>query len=288
MAKNTVEIPYTELVERVKQLARSGDNTYEKVRGVIQDVYTREIPMKFDWTFMFAQTSLTTNAEVNNGTVSINTGSVTAQFTSASIDSSHTGRLIKITGNDVVYLFTFVNSTTGTLTPGFQGNNNASNTTYSIFSPYYALPSDFDRFPKDGGIYKWQGGRKEVLPEEPYQEYVENYSATPGTPVKVRLVGHDTAGRQLVEFTPAPKTSINYGVDYIKQFVPLQETTAGLLKGLSAGATGVVGISTTRFTEASTGNWFFRVDALGIGQDSQWYRVLNIAGNQDLTLATAF
>jgi len=47
-------------VERVQKLARVGDNTVEKIRGVVNDIYCREIPAKFDWTFLITGSSLTT------------------------------------------------------------------------------------------------------------------------------------------------------------------------------------------------------------------------------------
>ena len=102
MAKNTNVLPYTEVVERVKKLSRSGENTDEKIRGVIQDVYTREIPVKYDWNFLYASSSLTTTAEYKDGTVSATTGSATITMSSATPTSAMTGRKIKISGSDGV------------------------------------------------------------------------------------------------------------------------------------------------------------------------------------------
>ena len=39
--------------------------------------------------------------------------------------------------------------------------------------------------------------------------------------------------------------------------------------------------------DSNTGDWF-RVDALGTGQDSQWYRIIAIAHDSSLTLSTVF
>ena len=60
MSKNITEIPYTELVERIMSLGRVNANAIEKVRGIIQDIYTRDIPTKWDWQFLFASSSITT------------------------------------------------------------------------------------------------------------------------------------------------------------------------------------------------------------------------------------
>jgi len=287
MSKNTADLPYTEIVERVQEIARSENNTLQKIRGVIQDVYTREIAVKFDWNFLYTSTSLTTTAEYTTGNATVTTGNNTVLFASASIDSSMTGRLMKFTGFAPVYSATFVNSTTMTIQPSFQGTTNISQGSFSIFQPIYQLPRDFDRFPKDGGIFRWIGSSKKPMKELTYQEYLDRYSSTPSTPEHIRLVGTDTSGRQLIEFISPPKTAENYGCDYIRQLSPLTETTAGLISSISNGATSVVGDSNTRFLEANSGDWF-RCEFLGTGQDSQWYRIANIANNQNLTLQTAF
>jgi len=287
MSKNISQIPYREITERVRELARTPENTDEKVRGVIQDVFTREIPSKYDWTFLLASSGITTIDEYKTGNVSINTGSRSANFSSdVTLTAGMVGRKIKVSGNDTLYEITsFGGVTSATLLPSYEGETNASNQSYTIFQPIYALASDFDRFPKDGGIYKWSGGRKEILREEPYQEYNTNFSATPSTPEKVRLAGTDTAGNQLFEFRPAPKDAKNYGYDYIRSLSPLSETSAGTVT-IGADATLVTGHGSV-FTEARTGDWL-RVDALGIGQDSSWYRVSLITNGTTLTLNTAF
>ena len=60
MSKNTSFIPYTEIVERVMSLGRVNPNAVEKVRGIVQDIYTRDIPTKWDWNFLYASSSITT------------------------------------------------------------------------------------------------------------------------------------------------------------------------------------------------------------------------------------
>ena len=287
MAANISEIPYTEIQERVLDIARIGENTKSKVRGTIQDVYSREIATKFDWNFLFVNSGLTTVAEHKVGTVSINTGDTTLTFSSdAALTSAMTERKIKISGNDTVFDFTFTDTTGGTINPSFEGSSNADGNSYTIYQPIYSLAKDFDRFPKLGGIYKWQGGRKQILPEEPYQEYVSNFQPTPSTPEKVRLWGTDTAGAQSMEFRPAPNQSRNYGYDYIRQVPPLTETSDGLIT-IDAGSTAVVGGSPCRFNNATTGDWL-RISDLGVKGDSTWYRVLAIADDSSLTLSTAF
>ena len=289
MAKNISEIPYTEGVERALELSRGNQNEKQKIRGIMQDVYVREVSSKFDWEFMIASSGITTTAQYAQGTCSVNTGDTTVVFSSDNVlTSAFTGRKFRITGNDVVYSVTFLNTTALTINPSFQGQTNVTGGAYQIFQPYYPLAGDFDRFPKDGGMYKWSGGKTEVLPEmDSYKSYRLDYQSTPSLPENVRLAGTDTAGNTLVEFIPPPLDARNYGYDYIRKYAPMTETTAGTILSIAAGGMAVVGNTTTRFTEANTGDWF-RIDVLGTGQDSQWYRIISIGNDSSLTLATIF
>jgi len=290
MAKNIAEIPVTEIVERVKSLGRAGRNTDSKIRGVVQDVYCREIPSKSDWNFMLVSSGLTTIKQYDTGTVSINTGGTTLTFSSdAVIVAGMVGRKVNISGDGAVYEITSMSSTTScTINPAYQAPSNVSNQSYVIFQPTYALAKDFERFPKPGGIWRQIGGQKKVLEEYQYKPYLDNYRNQPtAVPERCRIVGQDTAGNTLVELIPAPSDTENMGYDYFKQLKPLNETTAGTVASIAANATTVTGNTNCRFTEATTGDWF-RVDALGTGADSSWYKIIAIANDSSLTLATAF
>lgn len=289
MAKNITEIPVTEIVERVKLLGRSGSNTNAKIRGIVQDVALREIPSKFDWNFFLVSSGITTTEQYNTGTVSVNTGATSIVFSSdAVITAGMVGRKFNVTGDGGIYEITSMSSTTsGVISPAYQASQNVTSQSYTIFQPIYALAKDFDRFPKPGGIYRQVGSEKKILEELQYRPYLDTYRNTPTTPEKCRLVGQDTAGNQLVELIPPPSNAENLGYDYFKQPRPLNETTAGTILSIGANATTVLGNTNTKFTEATTGDWF-RVDALGTGADSQWYRIIAISNDSSLTLATAF
>jgi len=60
MSKNLHEIPYTEICERVLEITRTPNNSMSKIRGDVNEVYTVEIPVKFDWNFLIASTSIVT------------------------------------------------------------------------------------------------------------------------------------------------------------------------------------------------------------------------------------
>lgn len=286
MGKTTEVLPFTELVERVSQIARS-ENNPQRVRGAINDIWVRKLPSEEDWTFFLASSAITAVREHDDGTVTINTGDTTAIFASANIGSDMTGRRIKFNENSDIYPFTFVNTTAGTISPGLSEGTNISSGAYKLFMPFYALSDDFDRFPRNGGLLLYQGGKIKVIPEKATQGYFSDYNHSPGTPEFCRLVTFGTTGVPHVEIIPPPSKSINLPYEYLKRPEVLRDTTAGFVT-IDAGSTSVTGSAgTTRFTEASTG-WWIRIDAFGKGADSEWYKVATITHNSSLTLMTAF
>jgi hypothetical protein len=282
-------IPFEEALEKIGKLARDdAENSKVKIRGVIQNLYLREIPRKYDWSFLFASTSLPINGEYKTGTVSATTGSNALVFNGATLSSAMTGRKIKINEGDGVFDIQTVSGTSdATITPNYYGTNNVSGGAYSIFDPDYALPSNFDRFPKGGGLILYQGGQKVPLKEEAIQEYYENYNSSPSTPEACHIEGVDGNGNSLVVIRPASDSDISLGCDYIKKLTPLKTTSSGLVGNVSSGGLVVHGDSNTRFTEATSGD-YFRINNLGIGEDSKWYRVALITNNSVLTLSTTF
>jgi len=95
----------------------------------------------------------------------------------------------------------------------------------------------------------------------------------------------------LIEFRPAPKDARVYSYDYIQRLNPLQETSTNLVRGISSKTLLVSLIGTTQFAEIDTGSNainFFRVDALGEGNDSQWYPILSYTGDSALNLRLVF
>ena len=293
MSKTTTEVPFTEIVERVMSLGRVNQNAIEKVRGILQNIYTPDIPTKHDWNFLFASSAITTVGEYKTGNATVNTGDRIVIFSSDTVlTDSMNGRKIKFAGNEVVYeISSFAGVTSAQILPSLQGATNITNGSFTIFQPIYPLAGNFDRFPKDGGVYKWTGGEKTRLPEEPYQEYADNFSSNPSVPEKMRIVGVDTAGNTLIEFRPAPKDERIYSYDYLTRLEPMRETTAGLVRGVSSKAVLVSLLGTTQYADIDTSSKainFFRIDALGEGNDSQWYPILSYQGDSTHTLRTVF
>ena len=289
MAKNITDLPYTEIVERAIELGRVREEVRNKVGGMVNDIYVRDIPQKEDWSFLISRSTLTFDAEYATGTVSANTGGTTATFdSSVTMESGFTGRRLKISGNDYVYDVVFQGTTALTISPPLSGTGNASSQSYSLFRTSYPLASDFDRFPKNGGLHQFTGGSKTVIPEKGYDYYTANFSSTPTENSNFCIMfGTDTANNRLVEIVPPPKYSISVEYDYIHRLNSLRQTTSGLIGNVGASGTSVTGDSNTLFTEARTGD-YFRIDAFGQGANSEWYRIISITNRSTLTLAMAF
>ena len=287
MSINIQAIPFAELVERTNQFARVGENALYKVREAIQHVYVQELPSKFDWDFLVASSSFQTVEKVDAGTVSATTGGTAVTGSSTAFADSMVGRKIKFSSNEAVYTVNSVTSATSLgLLESLLGEDNLSSDSYVIYEPKYTLASDFDRFPSDGGVYKWQGGKKVVLPEIHYQEYNQNFQPTPQeNQSNVRLAGTNTLGTQMVELVQAPSKAKNYGYDYVRQLKPLTMSTAGTIVISSAGTT--VSGTSTKFTEVTTGS-YLRIDGNGIGNDSKWYKISSITNDTSLRLASTF
>lgn len=289
MSRNIDAIPFTELVERTNEIARERADVQPKIRGYVNDTYLREIGRKWDWNFLLVNSTITTRPSYNTGTVSANTGSTVATFSSdVTLDATYTGSQLRITGNDVVYNCVYQSATSLTIQPPISGNTNVTNGGYNLYFPFYSLPADFDRYPKNGGFANWLGGNQKVIQETPFQEWGGNYSSNPSdTPERIRIIGTDTAGNQILEINPPPKTAKSYLNNYYQTLSPMSETTSGLIGNISSGGTNVIGDSNCRFLEATTGD-YLRIDALGKGNDSLWYRIISIQNNSALTLQTAF
>ncbi len=288
MSKNIDVIPFTELVERTNEISRERADTQPKTRGYVNDIYLREIGRKWDWNFLLVSSTITVRPSYSTGSLTANTGATTVVFSSdVSLDATYTGSQLRITGNDYIYNCVYQSATSLTIQPPISGDSNYSNTSYTLYFPFYSLASNFDRFPKNGGFANYIGGIQRVIQETPFQEWGINYSAQPSdTPERIRIIGADTAGNQILEINPPPKTAKSYLYNYYQTLSPMRETTAGLATIVSQSTT-VSGDSNSRFMEATTGD-YFRVDALGKGNDSSWYRIISIVNNSTLTLQTAF
>lgn len=288
MSKNVQVLPATELVEQATQIARiEATNDESRVWGAMNFVYLHEVPNQADWPFFLASSSLLTTPKYNTGTVAVNTGDTAVTFTGATLPTALDGGRIKFNDNPNVYTFTRTGAGTGTISPALSEDKNISGGAYTLYQPIYPLAATFNRFPKNGGLQIWRGGRPDPIPEDAIQTYYTNFAASPTIPKTCRLLAPDTADAVRVELIPGPDKAYVLPYDFLANPPALRESTAGTCT-INAGSSSVTFHAGARVAESTTG-WYFRVDAFGTGADSEWYRVLALsAANSTVTLQTAF
>ena len=285
MSRNIKQIPFTEIVERTIEISRLREDVTGKVRGIVNDVYVRDIPRVDDWMFFIARTSLTLSPEYNTGNATVTTGGTTVTFSGATLDSSMTGRKIKFSNADYIYDFTYSSPSDGTISPALVGSVNIAGGAFSIYQNIYDLPRNFDRFPKNGGLHMYQGGKPKNIPEKNYDYYIDQFNSTPNDNLEFcRVTGFDQDQRQ-VEVIPPPRTQGSVECDYLKSVTPLKEYTAGTIT-IGTGGTAVTGFSTD-FTSVSVGD-YIRAEGIGTKGDSEWYRISSITDSSTLSIDTTW
>ena len=284
---NLRTIPFSEIVERVSDLSRTNADSKQRIRGIVNEVYTLDIPKEYDWSFLKASSAISVIAEHKSGFASVTTQDTAVVLQSSNtISAAYTGRKIKFNGNANIYDFTFSQLTGGTISPPLSGITNVSTGGYTIYQNIYTLPADFDRFPVNGGLLFYSAGQPKPLPELLDDDYYENANASPNsTPDYCRLVGYDTAGvRQFEVLPPSAQVYILLN-EYIETLSPMLENTMGTAV-ITSNQTAVTGTGTV-FTQMNTGD-YLRFDPFGKGADSVWYQITAIATDTNLTLATNF
>ena len=278
---NIRDTPYTEIVERVQLLSRSSSDDKKKIRDIVNRKYASAIPREMDWYFLKASSSISCVAEHDSGVVTVNTQNTVCTFSGTVITSAMTGRKIKFSNNANIYDFTYSDSTGGTISPSLSLAANISMGAYTIFKSIFSLAPDFDRFPINGGLLYYSGGKPTPLPEVSDDDYYNDYAtASPSsTPERCRLLDYDTAGNQQVEIISPPADAMVLPYEYLRTLPPMKESSGGTVVVTGTSVTGTA----TKFTEMTTGD-YFRQDFIGTGVDSQWYKILTITHDSSLQL----
>ena len=280
-------LPFSEIIEKVSDLSRSNTDQRSRIKGLVNEVYTLDIPKEYDWYWLKAGSGISCIAEYKTGVVSINTQNTAILFNSgAVITAAMTGRKIKFSGNSDVYDFTYVAANSGSINPPLSGSTNISSGGYTIYKNIYSLPSDFDRFPVNGGLLFYSGGQPSPLPELVDDDYYEQVNASPtSTPDGCRFTEYDTVGNMQIEIIPPPSTAYILQDEYIKTLALMYENTMGTVV-ITSNQTAVTGTGTV-FLQMNTGD-YLRADVFGDKGESVWYKISAISSNSDLTLTTVF
>ncbi len=285
-------IPFSELSERLMTLAKIDSfNNEDYAKGLVNDAYTRALPGLNDWNPIIKTGYLTMSAYYSTGTVACNAASTSLTGTGTSWTATMTannGWKIKFAGLNIVYDFTYVSGTTATINPALEGSTNLSGNSYSLFRDEYALPSDFDRFLKNGSIYVQQGARTyNTIGELPRDQFREQFFPDPSDPIfRAMLTGTDSSGNRLVRLNPPPQTAKIYLIEYIPKIAPMKEYTTGTVAVATSSAV-VTGTSTQFALNVSAGH-YFRIDSVGQGDSSKWYKILSVDSATQITLESNY
>lgn len=285
-------IPFSELFERLMTLAKIDSfNNEDYAKGLINDAYTRSLPSIEDWTPLVTEAFLTMSAYYNTGTVACTAGATSLTGTGTTWTATMTnnnGWKIKFAGFDIVYSFTYVSATSATINPALEGATNMSGASYVLFRDEYALPSAFDRLLKNGSIYVQQGGRTyNTIGELPRDQFREQFVADPSDPVyRAMLTRVDSSGNRMLRVNPPPRTAKVYPYEYIPKLAPMKEYTTGTIAVTNAGTT-ITGTNTYFSANVSAGD-YFRVDTIGQGDSSKWYKIATVSSNSSIILESAY
>ena len=280
-------LPFSEIIEKISDLSRSNIDQRSRIKGLVNEVYTLDIPKEYDWYWLKASSGISCIAEYKTGVVSINTQDTAILFNSgAVITTAMTGRKIKFSGNSDVYDFTYVAANSGSINLPLSGSTNISSGGYTIYKNIYSLPSDFDRFPVNGGLLFYSGGQPTPLPELVDDDYYEQATASPSSvPEGCRFTEYDTAGNMQIEIIPPPSIAYILQNEYIKTLNPMYENTMGTVV-ITSNQTAVTGTGTV-FLQMNTGD-YLRADSFGEKGESVWYKISAISSDTNLTLSTVF
>lgn len=288
-------MPFTETVERMAKLVREDSlNVEAKLKGLVNDVYTKHIPRKFDWRPLMRSSYIQCTAYYSAGTVSIEAASTSIVGVGTVWTSGMTaanGWKIKFSNNPNIYTFTYVSGTTATLSPALSGASDLASVSYKIFRDTYSLASDFDRFLINGGLEYTRGGTPDVIRDTAEDAWKYEFQTEPQDNIcRMRLLGvEDSDGYKQVQVNPPPRTPIMLPYDYIKTVRSMTEYTTGSITTLANGGTAVTGTGTDFDGYGISGyTYYLRIDGDGEADESVWYKIASFDSGTGITLATAY
>lgn len=285
-------IPFTELFERLMTLAKIDSfNNEDFAKGLINDAYTRTLPGTNDWNPIIIEDYLVMSPYYYSGTVACSAGSSSVTGTGTTWTSDMTndnGWKIKFSSTNLTYQFTYLSATTASIYPVLEGAVNITGMSYNLFRDEYSLPSNFDRFLRNGSIYVQQGGRTyDIIGELPRDQFKEMFIPTPQDPIfRAILTRVNNSGNRMIRVNPPPATAYIYPYEYIPKISPMGEYTIGTIS-VTTGSPTVTG-SGTLFTTNVVAGQYFRVDTIGQGDSSKWYQVSVVNSATQLTLTSNY
>jgi hypothetical protein len=289
--------PFTELFEVTqRELVREAASGEEdKYKGMINQIYSNDLPSVLPELFIKKEAFITLVSDYTTGTVTVGSGTANIIGSSTSWTSANSdGRLIKISGRDMIYRVTFAAGTSLTFQDGLTWvGSSGSGLTYTLFQDRYALPSDFSHMIKDDAddphvVYRYVSGKKVYLTPKTEEEFEKERTSSVGIPFSYCIKWISETPYMYISL--AADSAEILGYSFIPQLTTLIEYTTGTAAfGTTTAITadsGTTAWSTTITTGTNT--YFLRNDADGVGSSSRWIEISSVGGTSSLTLTSAW
>jgi hypothetical protein len=298
---NIRRLPFSEIVERIQsELVRDSAKNIpmeKKYQGVVNDIYTVELPLLLPEDLLRKTGSIATIADYSTGTITVAAAGSTVTGASTVWTSANSNNgLLKSDDEDTVYRVTYSAATTLTLSdPSAWIDDAVSAGNYRLIFDRFALASDFDRIVEDDeqepeAVYYYTGGNRAYLNPKDNGEYERDFSYTYGTPgdYTVKYVNGDP----YLYISPCDDSARRIFYQYIPSLLPMSEYTASTILTLAHDGTAVTSNasvwSDTKFVDTATYDYYFRIDTDGTGSASMWYKISVILTDTTLTLADTY
>jgi hypothetical protein len=268
--------PFTQIVEDVMREMRESSTeaaVEAKYQRRVNHVYMYDLPNRYEWDWLRSRSTIAVSGLYDTGTVAMTNASASITGTGTVWTSGMDGWLIKFSGDDTVYTFTYVSGTTGTISPAYLGDTDTSDT-YQLYQPVYALPSDFAKFPiKDPRVWYWSSGA--MIPvkwcdDEAFMKrstYIGNKDPWGWRefPTKTSL------GLSQIELCSPVNDDMSLGIEYLRAQQSMYEVTA-TTHGTTPCTTTTI-YTTTDIASTIAVGMYFSVDPSTFGGDREWVQI---------------
>lgn len=168
-----------------------------------------EIAESYSWSWLKAESLLSTVAPKSGGTVTLNVDTTKIDGTSTSFASTDVGSYIRVAQDVAFYKVTAVSSQQLTLETAYVGST-FSTQSYSLFRHIYSLQSDFRRFVSPAF---WPRLQEATLGQLDEWDALRSQSDLPS---HYAYRGVNSAGVMQVEIWPVPSAAVGIRYSYLK------------------------------------------------------------------------
>lgn len=290
-------LPFSEMFERVQnEMVRdkSTNSAAEyKYKGAINETYMEDLMLMFDEDYLRKEAYITTVADYSTGNISATSGTTLTGASTSWTSANSNNMLLKVSGYDEVYRCTYVGASELTLDRSWVGTDISSNTSYRLVQDRYALASDFAHMVQDDvdypeAVYYWKSGAKAFLNPKDAGEFDSKMAFIYGTPGEYAV--KYVSGDPYIYINPPDTSARTITYNYIPSLTPMAEYTTGYISAITNGSTSVTGASCDwdGNIDTSTYTYYLRIDADGVGSESQWYQVASAGSDTAITLSSNY